>query len=158
MKRLIRKGMCDPHTADDIAQDAAVIVWQKIASGKFDATRGPVQALLYGVIKKKLQRVRKKEKSPVPLNQIGDVADGSLGPAEIVELEDLYRKLKERLLDLKSEQLAALNQHFKADLFGLAVPASFHEHVLPNARHGRKFRAMKRLRRDFEAELAYNGD
>lgn len=110
---LVRQG-ADVHTADELAQEAMLMVWRKAA--QFDAGKASAGTWIFAIARNLRIDAFRKEKRP----EI-DPDDPALVPAEDprpedrIEQEQHGRRLRETLSQLPAEQATVIRMSFFED-------------------------------------------
>jgi len=135
--RVAGRMALDRQSAEDIAQEAMVRIWQR--AGEFDARRARLSTWLYRIVINLCIDSRRRPQ-PLPLPQGFDAVDPSPNAAEAQEVDERSAALARAIDELPSRQRAALTLIYDEELSGaeaaqvLGVSAKAIERLLARAR------------------------
>ncbi|MGA7540258.1 MAG: sigma-70 family RNA polymerase sigma factor [Steroidobacteraceae bacterium] len=135
--RVAGRMALDRQSAEDIAQEAMVRIWQR--AGEFDACRARLSTWLYRIVINLCIDSRRRPQ-PLPLPQGFDAVDPSPNAAETREVDERSGALARAIDELPSRQRAALTLIYDEELSGaeaaqvLGVSAKAVERLLARAR------------------------
>lgn len=127
----------DRQSAEDIAQEAMVRIWQR--ASKFDVRRARLSTWLYRIVVNLCIDSRRKPQH-LPLSEGFDPVDPSASAAQIMEVDERSAALLRAMDELPSRQRAALTLVYNEGLSGaqaaqvLGVSAKAVERLLARAR------------------------
>jgi RNA polymerase sigma-70 factor (ECF subfamily) len=150
VKSFVMRGGCDAETAQEMAQEAMIMVWRKAAS--FDRTRASAATWIYTIARnKRIDLLRRTGKPPIETEDWltifapeGDDADTSVLAGQT------YTRMKELMEGLSPDQVVVIRKAFFEDKTHTAIAE---ELALPLGTVKSRIRlGLARLRQALEKE------
>ena len=150
MRAFLMRGGADGESAQEVAQEAMIMVWRKAAS--FDRTRASAATWIYTIARnKRIDLLRRAGKPAIEaedwLTAFGPPDDG---PDKSMLAGQTYNRVKELMGSLPAEQLAVIRKAFFEDKTHTAIAEELN---LPLGTVKSRIRlALGRLREALEKE------
>ena len=115
VKAFVMRGGADPEAAQEVAQEALILVWRKAAS--FDRSRASAATWIFTIARnKRIDLIRRGTKPQIDVEDwltsfAPDVTDAD----KSVSAEQTYTRMKELLADLSGDQLIVIRKAFFED-------------------------------------------
>jgi len=110
---LMRQGM-DGATAEELAQEALLIVWRKV--GSFDPAKASAATWIYTVVRNlRIDTLRKLRRPEFDVDDPAFVSDAPQRPDEAVQNHQLEKQVREALKELPEEQAEVVRLSFFED-------------------------------------------
>jgi RNA polymerase sigma-70 factor (ECF subfamily) len=121
IKAFLMRGGSDPETAQEVAQEAMIMVWRKAAS--FDRTRAAAATWIYTIARnKRIDHLRRTGRPPIEAEDwLTIFAPEEEDADKSVLAGQTYTRMKELLGGLSAEQLAVIQKAFFEDKTHTAI-------------------------------------
>jgi RNA polymerase sigma-70 factor, ECF subfamily len=150
VKAFLMRGGSDSETAQEVAQEAMIMVWRKAAS--FDRTRAAAATWIYTIARnKRIDHLRRTGRPPIEIEDWLTVFSPEEEDADKSVLAgQTYTRVKELLSGLSADQLVVIQKAFFEDKTHTAIAE---ELKLPLGTVKSRIRlALGRLRETLESE------
>jgi RNA polymerase sigma-70 factor (ECF subfamily) len=121
VKAFLMRGGSDPETAQEVAQEAMIMVWRKAAS--FDRTRAAAATWIYTIARnKRIDHLRRTGRPPIEAEDwLTIFAPEEEDADKSVLAGQTYTRVKELLSGLSAEQLVVIQKAFFEDKTHTAI-------------------------------------
>jgi RNA polymerase sigma-70 factor (ECF subfamily) len=121
VKAFLMRGGSDPETAQEVAQEAMIMVWRKAAS--FDRTRAAAATWIYTIARnKRIDHLRRTGRPPIETEDWLTIFSPEEEDADKSVLAgQTYTRMKELLSGLSAEQLVVIQKAFFEDKTHTAI-------------------------------------
>ena len=121
VKAFLMRGGSDPETAQEVAQEAMIMVWRKAAS--FDRTRASAATWIYTIARnKRIDHLRRTGRPPIEAEDWLTIFAPEEDDADKSVLAgQTYTRMKELLGGLSAEQLVVIQKAFFEDKTHTAI-------------------------------------
>lgn len=114
IKSFLMKGGADPETADELAQDTMVTVWQKATS--YDPAKASAGTWIFTIARnKRIDGLRKKIRPEIDMDDAELVTDDTPSAVDALSLEEETAIMADALKALPEEQAGLLYKSFFED-------------------------------------------
>ena len=115
VKAFVMRGGADPEAAQEVAQEALILVWRKAAS--FDRSRASAATWIFTIARnKRIDLIRRGTKPQIDVEDwLTAFAPEASGADKSIATEQTYTRVKELLGDLSADQLIVIRKAFFED-------------------------------------------
>ena len=121
VKAFVMRGGADAEAAQEVAQEALILVWRKAAS--FDRARASAATWIFTISRnKRIDLIRRTSRPAIdPEDWLTSFASEAVDADKSVAQEQAYNRVKELLADLSADQLLVIRKAFFEDKTHTAI-------------------------------------